>query len=394
MSNTKRQCEVLVVGAGVSGMSAAISASRQGANVILIEKKEALGGIARAGLNRFICGLYANGKHMPRNTLNKGIAREICTYLKKAAPTKTVVRLGKVYGLPFLTRDLMSVYSSLICKESNLEILNNTCVIATKTVKRTIKEVKVKRSKATFSITPKAVIDCSGEGDVIRLSGARYQLAQRSRRQLAGYSIRIKGIRNANEMLAINVPYCIRKAINEKKLPSYLKFTTMSYIEGTDEGIIKLSVIPVDGTDDVNRVKSDAYKVQGYLASEIPSLRKARIVEMSPNILNREGLRVRGEYTLRTADVVKARKFDDGAVKNAWPIEVWDQKKGPQYQYLKPGEHYEIPSRCLKSKDILNLFAAGRCISASHEALGSARVMGTCMSLGEEAGRAAAKYSE
>jgi hypothetical protein len=111
---------------------------------------------------------------------------------------------------------------------------------------------------------------------------------------------------------------------------------------------------------------------------------------MSPRVLDREGPRVRGGYALTADDVLRARKFRDGVVKNAWPIELWDQTKGPQLEYLEPGEHYEVPLRCLEPEGLENCWSAGRCISATREALGSTRVAGTCISLGDQAGRAAA----
>jgi hypothetical protein len=76
--------------------------------------------------------------------------------------------------------------------------------------------------------------------------------------------------------------------------------------------------------------------------------------------------------------------------KNAWPIELWDREKGTVYRYVPPGDHYEIPFRCMTVKGFSNLLTAGRCISVTHEALGSTRVMGTCMALGDIAGQAAA----
>jgi hypothetical protein len=112
---------------------------------------------------------------------------------------------------------------------------------------------------------------------------------------------------------------------------------------------------------------------------------------MSPGVVDREGPRIRGEYTLTADDVLNGRKFPDGVVKNAWPIELWDQERGPSYQYLEPGDYHEIPLRCLEVRGISNCWCAGRCISATHEALGSTRVIGTCISLGEEAGRQAAQ---
>jgi len=112
---------------------------------------------------------------------------------------------------------------------------------------------------------------------------------------------------------------------------------------------------------------------------------------MSPRVVDREGPRLCGEYTLTSDDILNARKFPDGAVKNAWPIELWDQEKGPSYRYLEPGNYHEIPLRCLKAQGISNCWSAGRCISATREALGSTRVIGICLSLGEEAGREAAQ---
>lgn len=73
---------------------------------------------------------------------------------------------------------------------------------------------------------------------------------------------------------------------------------------------------------------------------------------MSSGISEREGLRMTGEYTLTEEDVLSGRKFHDGVVKSAWPVELWDQKKGPSYRYLDESAYYEIPLRCLKSRNI------------------------------------------
>ena len=138
------------------------------------------------------------------------------------------------------------------------------------------------------------------------------------------------------------------------------------------------------------QAKKDALLVHTYLVKVLPVFNESYIVEMSPEVVDREGPRLYGKYTLTANDVINARKFPDGIVKSAWPIELWDQQKGVRYQYLSSGNNYEIPLRCLISKDISNLYCAGRCISVTHEALGSTRVMGTCISLGEKAGYEAA----
>ena len=100
-----------------------------------------------------------------------------------------------------------------------------------------------------------------------------------------------------------------------------------------------------------------------------------------------------GYYQLTVEDILSARIFPDGVVKNAWPVELWDQDRGTVYRYLPEGSCHEIPFRCLTVRGITNLLTAGRCISVTREALGSTRVMGICLALGEQAGKAAAHYA-
>ena len=85
----------------------------------------------------------------------------------------------------------------------------------------------------------------------------------------------------------------------------------------------------------------------------------------------------------------------DGVARASWPIELWEEGRlGATYEWLDDRAHYDIPLRSLRARDVDNLFVAGRCMSATHEALGSARVIGTCLATGEAVGRAAARRAE
>jgi hypothetical protein len=191
-------------------------------------------------------------------------------------------------------------------------------------------------------------------------------------------------------MLPLRVPYHLTKAVNEGRMPVHLKFTTFAPGDDPDEGYCRLNV-PPEGRSRNQRARSDALLAHRHLSRVLDSFKDSIIAEASPRVVDREGPRACGEYTLTADDVLKARKFPDGAVRNAWPIELWDRERGPSYRYLEPGDYHEIPLRCLKVQEVSNCWCAGRCISATREALGSTRVMGTCVSLGEEAGRAAAR---
>ena len=390
MNYRKIDCDVLVVGGGITGIAASIKAAREGASTVLIEKNNFPGGAAITGLHRFICGLYANAEDMPNNILNEGIASEICFMLKKLAPEKTPMRMGKVYVLPFATRNLISVLRSLSEKEEKLKIYYNTSSFSVKKEINAIASVTVQNLNNKFDIIPQTVVDCSGDGVIIQKSGARYRVTSPDKQQLSGYTFRVKGLKDVDDIPAVKVPYYLAKAVEQKKMPFYLKYTTFVSGDDEDEGYCKLNIPPALTTKRGKQAEKDALLVHNYLSQVLPVFKKSYIVEMSPEVVDREGPRLYGEYTLTADDIISARKFSDGIVKNAWPIELWDQQKGVTYKYLEPGENYEIPLRCLVTKDIKNLFCAGRCISVTHEALGSTRVMGTCIALGERAGHEAA----
>jgi hypothetical protein len=113
---------------------------------------------------------------------------------------------------------------------------------------------------------------------------------------------------------------------------------------------------------------------------------------VAPQVGVRESRRLIGRYQLTREDVLTGRTFDDAVARASWPIELWqDGQLGATYEYLEDGQTYEIPLRSLQARDIENLFVAGRCMSATHEALGSARVIGTCLATGDAVGMAAAR---
>lgn len=383
--------DVVVVGGGVSGVLAAVAASRSGARTILIEKNGILGGTGVSALLKHICGLYLNEDKLPIELINKGIINEVVDGLYNLSIYSKVIKIGKVFVLPYRSIDLRYLLSSLCLSEPNLTVLLSTSAFSVSCAGGGIKDLQVYSQGNIWQVYPEVVIDCTGSGDIAYMAGASFELSPGSELQFAGYTIRLREVYEQDDTLSIKVPYYLTKAVEEGVLPSSFRYTSYSSGDHTDEGYCKFSI---EGDISEVLVEKEVLKAINYLAEKIPSVKTAHIAETSTGVFEREGRRICGEYTLTKEDVLGARKFPDGIVKNSWPIEIWEKNKGPIYQYLKPNDYYEIPFSCLKVKDMHNLLCAGRCISVSHEALGSTRVMGACMALGEQAGLAAAHFSK
>ncbi len=390
----KVYCDVLVVGAGVSGVCSAVTAARKGLQVVLVEKKDFLGGVAEDSMNRYICGLYSNEKRDSKkigDTFNDGMPREIVGMLHANYGVTKPIKIGKVFVLSLPDGALITILSQMMESYENLKQYLNAEVIIIEKEGACIVKVNIQRDEKVCSIFPKVVIDCSGDCVVSRLAQIPVLEESSSRMQLCGYSAKIVGLKNVNDSLNIKVPYLCRQYVDLTGLPDYLKYTKFFQCESNSEGMIKMNLPFEKNGFDSKLAQKYMNDLLEYLIEHLPEFSDAKISKTSKFVSSREGARLFGEYVLRKKDVLEAKKFDDAVLCADWPIEMWSLKKGVHYEYIKDNDYYEIPKRCLKSAGISNLLGAGRCISVSHEALGSTRVVGTCMSLGEAAGEYAAE---
>ncbi|MFC1889400.1 FAD-dependent oxidoreductase [Thermodesulfobacteriota bacterium] len=376
--------DIAVIGGGVSGVCAAVTAARKGARTLLIERLGGLGGTAVIALHQLICGIYANDEENPFSILNPGIVEEVVARLDSTSEVDNKKRIGRVEVYSFKASVFQRLLHTLTESEERLKVLLNATLISAQLSEDRIAGLEIEQGEKRFTVVPSSVIDCSGVGAVIRMSNAG-QVEESQLRQLSGFGFRVDNIRGANTMTAVKVPYCIREAVENNKLPEELRYTTFTFDDSLTSGTCKLSLSPEPIRERDRKARAKAEQVHDLLKKEVEEFRHSRNTEFSSMVADRDGLRLEGEYVLTEEDVLQARQFPDGAVKGAWPIEFWHRERGPKYRYLKPGSFYEIPRRCLSSRRMENLFAAGRCISATPLALASTRVMGTCMALGEAA---------
>lgn len=131
--------------------------------------------------------------------------------------------------------------------------------------------------------------------------------------------------------------------------------------------------------------------ISAFLRRYVPGFEQAYVVQSGVNIGVRETRRILGEYQLTGDDILQARKFTDVIARSTYPIDIHNPEgTGTTLQRLPPGEAYDIPLRCLLPREVEGLVVAGRCISGTHEAHSSYRVMPVSMATGQAAGVCAA----
>jgi hypothetical protein len=136
--------------------------------------------------------------------------------------------------------------------------------------------------------------------------------------------------------------------------------------------------------------RAEAEKAGRFLKAHMPGFAAAFFTDTPTQLGVRETRRAVGDYLLTGEDVLGAARFDDAIGCGAWPQEFHVEGKGTDWRWLDPGAYYHMPYRSLVCAGVDNLLLAGRCISATHEALASTRVIAPSMVQGEAAGVAAA----
>ena len=137
--------------------------------------------------------------------------------------------------------------------------------------------------------------------------------------------------------------------------------------------------------------REQVFELLCMLKENFDSFKNARLLMTATRIGVRESRMIEGEYILTQEDLLAFTKFEDGIAVSNYEIDIHNPEgTGTSHYFFPAGEYYSIPYRCLTPKATENLLVAGRCISSTHEAQASYRIMPVCASLGEAAGIAAA----
>ena len=396
--------DVVVVGGGAAGLAAAVAAGSAGARTALIERYGFLGGMATAGMVGTICGLYHSASSGAPEPINDGFAEVFARRLIAMPGCQKPVRRGRSFVLPYTPFAFACLADELVAAVAPLDVYLHAYLVGVDAGPGRIDAVRIDTGERSLQLRARVVVDTSGDAVVARQAGAATEMPPPSDRQLPSLIFVLQQVDGAalDGGARVAVLRTLLAAERDGRLPSGAANVALGPSPQPGELIGKLALGGVaselsDRRDFLTAVEQEGRRrvlaVTEFLKT-LPPFGRAFVSHVAAQVGVRESRRVIGRYQLTREDVLSGRRFDDGVARASWPIELWhDGHLGATYEYLEDGQTYEIPLRSLQARDVENLFVAGRCMSATQEALGSARVIGTCLATGEAVGLAAARMA-
>jgi hypothetical protein len=398
--------DVIVAGAGIGGVSASLAAARTGARVLLVEADEEIGGTGVHSPVALVC-TFRDHNDRP---INAGLHREYfpTLYDNPSPPDKNPAQ--EWYGTRlecYDHRELLQSYQRLIAAEPNLTVRTGRRVSAVHQIDGEIQAVCLEGTQAGW-VKAKVFVDSTADGNLSALAGAEFQLGRESDRALQPSTLTF-GMTNINfggkppttwpEMDAFNreLTRYLHAAIAAGEVHVLKKeIFGIPYPDGRGLQFNTTRMLGVDPTrpETVAAARKEGERqvneIIGVLRQH-PAFAEAKLDFVGTKLGVREGRRIMGDYVLTAEDCLRPARFDDMVAACAYMLDIHNPTgSGTHIEQIPAPGYYHIPYRCLIARGHTNLLLGSRCISGTHEAHSSYRVMGPLSAIGQAAGVAAA----
>lgn len=387
-----KKYDLIVVGGGFSGVAAAISGARAGLKVLIADMNNCFGGAATNGLvNPFMYYWTFDKATDEKVYLCKGIFKEIIDQLKSAgalAQNETT----------FQEEYLKIILNRMIIKE-NIDILFNTYLTEVKKEGGRVVSVRLSNKSGNHDFFADYFVDATGDADLAAMAGCSCRLGRESDNLCQPMTLCFR-LANVDTEKFIKARETMNGLYQEMQRAgkiqnvreNILYFNTMfnGIIHFNSTRVIKRN--PVDAFDLTMaelEAREQVFELYDFLKNNIDGFQESQLISTAMQIGIRESRMIIGKYVLTEDDLISCTKFDDAIAVGNYDIDIHNPEgSGTSHYYFPKGEYYTIPYRCLQPDCTNNLLVAGRCISSTHEAQASYRIMPICSCLGEAAGTA------
>ncbi len=387
---------LVVVGGGLTGVAAAVSAAREGLTVLLVEKSGCLGGAISN------CLVYP---FMPYWTKPYwGEAAKNKKYLSEGIFKEMKERHDK-YVTDCKDHEFNSEYFKIVLDdmttEAGVNVLFHSVLADVKKQGEKITAVEIIAKSQHFTVEADFFVDATGDGDLFYLAGCDFQLGRESDGlcQPMTTCFRMSGVDLdlfTEERPKLQELYKEKQAKGEITNPR----ENILVFFGVGEDVLHFNstrVIKLDPTDpfDVSRAeviaRRQVHELVSFLKEHSKAFDESALISIAVNIGIRESRKLKGVHILTADEIINCTQFEDSIALCNYDIDIHNPSgTGTSHRFFGDGEYYTIPYRSLLPKEYNNLLVAGRCLSATHEAQASVRIMPTCACLGQAAGTAVA----
>lgn len=392
--------DVAVVGGGLAGVAAALRAEACGARVVLVERDAELGGHISAAYVHTLCGLFHSADDGPARYAHPGFPQDFAEAMRLVGAAGAPERAGRVFVLPIYPPRVAPATHALCRAAPGLELCLETRLVDAE-IGVGGAELAVVRGGVCRRIVATSVVDASGDALCAALAGAETEEEHAESLQRPSFVFRLAGVEceTIEGFGRLRLSHAVAGAARRGALPASCESLLVRRGEARDEVYVTLNLPPFDDLpyaplDPENvaahgaRGESLAHVLLAFLKEQRPEFEGARLLAMPRRIGVRETRRIAGAVRLEGVDIDEGRRREDEVAQSTWPIELWQDHRRATFRY--PQGPASIPLGSLISRSHPHLLAAGRCVAASHDALGALRVLGTSMATGEAAGIAAA----
>ena len=389
---TEKQWDLIVVGGGLTGVAAAVSAKRCGMeNVLLIEKAGFLGGAPGTCLiNPFMpFSTTVDGK---RFELSRGFFTELRQLLSDVG--------GYQPGPENIHEEYLKVALDRLVQRERVQVLFHAVLCGVEKDGETLKAVQVATKAGVLTFRGNYFIDSTGDADLAVLSGCPYHLGREDGLcQPMTLCFRIGNIdikRFQENRNLMQQKYKEFQAAGKIKNPreNVLVFGTLvdGMLHFNTTRVVKHNPTdPFDVTEAEMMAREQMIEMYEFLRDNVPGFERSQLLYSAGEIGARESRMIDGEYLLTETDLKDCVKFEDAIAAGNYDIDIHNPEgSGTSHYYFPAGTWYTIPYRSLQPQNADNLLVAGRCISSTHEAQASYRIMPIVATLGQAAGTAAA----
>ena len=385
-----KRYDVAVIGGGFAGVGAALSAARGGANVILVEKGNCLGGAAvHALVNPFMPSfIELDGV---RTELSAGIFDEIRNRLNE--------RDAHIDGR-FLEEELKYILNEMML-EAGVTLLYHAYIFKANMDGERIASVSLATKSGETVIEADNFIDTTGDAQLAYLAGYPTVLGREGDHlcqpmtlcfRLGNVDVQ-KFYAGREKMKAKYTElYNAGEFINPRENILHFKMPIGNVLHLNTTRVVKKNPTdPVEFSEAEVIARKQVFEVYDFLKKHAGGLENSYLMSTAMEIGVRESRMIVGEYVLTGEDCKSCARFDDAVVACNYDMDIHSPDgAGTSHYYFKPYEYYTIPYRCLIPKGSSNLLVAGRCISSDHYAQASYRIMPVVCCIGEAAGTAMA----